>query len=98
MQQSEGSLIGRRARSLRRCILWEPPQAVVGDRLPRRRIRDELAMGGPHSRIGIECTEPDARDFVVSSTTCPESRAAGRTEGLDVAVRWLVVANEVSPL
>src|SRR5438270_8780360 len=48
-----------RALSLRRALL-KARKAVVWNRLPRRRVRDELAHARADTGVGVERTEPHA--------------------------------------
>src|SRR5436305_9885716 len=62
----------------------ESRQAVVGDRLPRGRRLEELAVGRADAGVVVEDAEPDAADRAVRALT-PQARAAQRAEHLDEA-------------
>src|SRR5215208_5034274 len=63
-------------------MLRVPGQPVVRNRLPRRRVGDELPGRGPDSRIAVEGTEPDALDLGVILALAPQVAAALRAEDL----------------
>src|SRR6185369_283254 len=51
-------------------------QAVVGDRLPGRRVGDELAHAGPDARVTVEGAHPDAHPILVLGVTTEHRRSA----------------------
>ena len=80
------SLRPRRAPSGGRALVV-PGQPVVGDRLPRGRVRDELPVLRPDAGIAVERAEPDADDPGSGRAAAPERAAAGRAEALRPARR-----------
>jgi hypothetical protein len=77
----------RRPAELRRPPLRKARQPVVGDRLPARRVRDELAVGRADARVLVEAAETDPAHRRIVGVLRPEVRAALRTEDLRGALR-----------
>jgi hypothetical protein len=71
-------------RRVRRALV-EARQPVVGDRLPRRRIGDELARARAHAGVAVDRRHP-YRDDVQAGTRGEEPRAAVAAEDLLEAV------------
>src|SRR4029450_5320291 len=69
----------------RRPSLREALEPVLRNRLPRRGIRDELAIGGADSRVVVEGAEADAQDVHVLGVLAPEPGAALGAEELGEA-------------
>src|SRR5947209_1163230 len=81
-----GFVLGRGMRRtlVRRASFVVARQAVVGDRLPRRGVRDELTVRRANPGVGVEGAEPDpvaARRAVVA----PDGAAAPGAEALEGA-------------
>jgi hypothetical protein len=75
--------------------LVEPGQSVVRDRLPGRRIGDELTELRTDSGIAVEGAEADAHDLGVVRVAAPELRTALRAELLREPGLRLLRADEV---
>src|SRR5581483_5900264 len=69
----------------RRSSFGEPGQAVVGQRLPRRGVRDVLTVLRPDAGVVVECTEPHA-ECAGRRIAAPQRAAARPTERLDPSV------------
>jgi hypothetical protein len=63
-------------------------EAVLGDRLPRRRIGDELPELRPYPGVSVDRPQPHPRPGVVVGVTGEDRRAALAAEPLLVPVGW----------
>jgi hypothetical protein len=79
---------------LRGAPLREPRQSVVRDRLPRCRVRDELAVLGPHAGIGVEQAEADSHRRR-RGIAAPERASARAAEALRPPVCRRPLAHEL---
>src|ERR687896_652049 len=70
-------------------------QAVVGDGLPGRRVRDVLAVRRPDAGVGVEGAHAHADDVVVVGVAAEEGGPAGGAEGLLEAVGGRVHSDEL---
>src|SRR5918992_6061172 len=70
-------------------------QAVVGDGLPGRGVRDVLAVRRPDAGVGVESAHPDADRVVVVGVAAEEGGPAGGAEGLLEAVGGRVDGHEL---
>src|SRR5918996_1407786 len=70
-------------------------QAVVGDGLPGRRVRDVLTVRGADAGVGVEGAHADADRVVVVGVAAEEGGAAGGAEGLLEAVGGRVDGDEL---
>src|ERR687891_1718568 len=70
-------------------------QAVVGDGLPGRRVRDVLTVRGADAGVGVEGAHADADRVVVVGVAAEEGGSAGGAEGLLEAVGGRVQGNEL---
>src|SRR5512132_317909 len=66
--------------------LGEPRQFVVRQRLPCRRIGDELPHGRANTRVLVERPHPDAHGFGVARIAAEDRRSADDAEPLLAAV------------
>src|SRR5205809_4015394 len=83
------SVSSRRASS-GRTSLREARKAVVGNRLPRYGVRDELSVLRPDSRIRVERAHPDADHLRIFPRAAPHRRPATRAEDFREPVVRLV--------
>jgi hypothetical protein len=81
--------------SLLHTALGEAWQPVVGDRLPRHGVGDELPPRGPDAGVAVEGAEPDRGHVRVLRVPAPERAAAGAAEDLHEAVRRPVVGDQL---
>src|SRR5918996_3398817 len=70
-------------------------QAVVGDGLPGRRVRDVLTVRGADAGVGVEGAHADADRVVVVGVAAEEGGSAGGAEGLLEAVGGRVHSDEL---
>src|SRR5688500_15981542 len=70
-------------------------QAVVGDGLPGRGVRDVLAVRRPDAGVGVESAHPDADRVVVVGVAAEEGGPAAGAEGLLEAVGGRVDGHEL---
>jgi hypothetical protein len=77
-----------------RCTLVRMPalgsarQAVVGNRLPRRRVRDELAHARTYPRVCVQGAQPNADTLRIRRIRAVQGRSAERAEPLLKAAGW----------